>query len=53
MAGEFDPRKGSHPTKFERKPRIMVKLSVRELCDSNLSSLCPFDNVAISLSQSR
>ena len=23
MAGEFNPRKDSHPTKFERKPRIM------------------------------
>ena len=34
MSGEFDPRKDSQLTKFERRPQIFVKLSVRELCDS-------------------
>ena len=29
---------------------MSVKLSFRELCDSNLSSLRPFDNLDISLS---
>ena len=47
MSGEFDSRKDSHSTKFERRPRIFVKLSFRELCDSNLSGLHGFDNMAI------
>ena len=40
MSGEFDLRKDSYSTKF-------AKLSFRELCDSEFSSLCPFDNMAI------
>ena len=32
MSGEFDSRKDSQSTKFERWPRIFVKLSFRELC---------------------
>ena len=50
MSGEFDSRKDPYPTKFERKLRILVKLSFRELCDSKLSGLRPFDNMTISLS---
>ena len=34
MSGEFDSRKDSQSTKFERRPRIFIKLSFRELCDS-------------------
>ena len=53
MSGEFDSRKVSHSTKSERSPRIFVKflifnkLSFRELCDSDLSDLHPFHNMAI------
>ena len=36
--------------KFERRTRALEKLSFRELPDSNLSGLFPFDNIAISLS---
>ena len=45
----FDSRKDSHLTKFEQRPQIFVKLSVRELCGSKLSGLCPSDSIAISL----
>ena len=31
----------------------MVKLCFRELCDSKLSGLCTFDNMAFSTSQKR
>ena len=47
MSGEFDSRKDSQSTKFERRPQIFVKLSFRELCDSKLSDLHTFDNMAI------
>ena len=47
MSGESDSRKDSQSTKFERRPRIFVKLSFRELCDSKLSGLHAFDNMAI------
>ena len=47
MSGEFHSRKGSQSTKFEQRPRIFVKLSFRALCDSELSGLNPFDNMAI------
>ena len=47
MSGEFDLRKDSQSTKFERRPRIFVKLSFRELCDSKLSGLHAFDNMTI------
>ena len=43
MSGEFDSRKDSQSTKFERRPQIFVKLSFRELCDSKLSGLHAFD----------
>ena len=47
MSGEFDSRKDSHSTKLERRPQIFVKLSFRELCDSKLSDLHPFDDMPI------
>ena len=43
MSGEFDSRKDYQSTKFKRRPRIFVKLSFRELCDSKYA----FDNMAI------
>ena len=46
MSGEFD----LHSKKFKRRLRILVKLSFRDLYDSNLSRLRPFDNTAVSLS---
>ena len=48
MSGEFYSRKDSHSTKFKWKSIILVKLSFRELCDSRLSALHPFDNMVIS-----
>ena len=48
MSGEFNSRKDSHSPKFERRPRILVKLKLRELRDSNLSGLRPY--MATSLS---
>ena len=47
MSGEFDSRKDSQSKKFEQRPQIFVKLSFRELRDSKLSGLHPFDNMAI------
>ena len=47
MSGKFDLRKVSLSTKFERRPQIFVKLSFIELCDSKLSGLHAFDNMAI------
>ena len=47
MSGKFDSRKDLHSTNFEGRPQIFVKLSFRELCDSKLSGLHPFDNMAI------
>ena len=47
MSGEFDSRKDSQSTKLERRPQIFVKLSFREFCDSKLSGLHAFDNMAI------
>ena len=50
MLGEFDSGKDSRSTKFERRSRILVKISFRESCDSNISGLRRFDNVVIPLS---
>ena len=44
---EFDSRKYSQSKKIERRPQIFLKLSFRELCDSKLSGLYAFDNMAI------
>ena len=47
MSGKFDLRKDSHSTKLEWRPQIFTKLSFRGMCDSKLSGLHPFDNMAI------
>ena len=47
MSGEFNSRKDSQSTKFERRPQIYVKLKFRELWDTKLSGLHAFDNMAI------
>ena len=47
MSGEFNSRKNWQSIKSERRPRILVKLSLRELCNSKLSGLHAFDNIAI------
>ena len=47
ISGAFDSRKDSYLMKFEQRSQIFVKLSLREFCDSNLSGLYPFDNMAI------
>ena len=39
--------KDSHSIKFERRPLVFAKLSLREVCDSKLSGLHSFDNIAI------
>ena len=45
MSGEFDSRKDLQSTKFEQRPGIFVKLSLRELCNSKLSASHAFDNI--------
>ena len=47
MSGEFDSRKDSQSTKFERRPQVFIKLNVREFCDPKLSGCHAFDNMAI------
>ena len=47
MSREFDSRKDSQSTKFERRPQVFVKLSFRELFDSKLSGLHAFDSMVI------
>ena len=47
MSGLFHSRKDSYSTKLKQRPLIFVKLSFRELCDSKLSGLHPFDMVII------
>ena len=49
MSGEFDSRKDSQLTSLEGRPQIFVKLNFRELCNSKLSGLHAFDNMAIIL----
>ena len=47
MPGKFNSRKDLHSAKFKQRRQIFVKLSFRELCDSKLSGLHPFNNTAI------
>ena len=47
MSGEFDSRKDSQLTKFEQRSQIFAKIRFRELCNSKLSGLHGFDNMAI------
>ena len=49
ISGEFDSMKDSQSTKFEQRPWMFIKISFRELCDSKLSDLHAFDNMAISI----
>ena len=44
---EFASRNDWNSAKFEQRPRILVKISFREFCDSKLSGLYLFDNTAI------
>ena len=53
MSEEFDSSKDSYPTKFEWRPRILIKLNLRELCYSKLSGWCILKSMTISLSQRR
>ena len=48
LSGEFYSKKDSKTTEFERRPQILVKLNFGEFGNSNLSSFCTFDNIAIS-----
>ena len=50
MSGKFDSQKDSHSAKFKKRSPIMPELRFRELCDSKLHRLHPFDNMVISLS---
>ena len=43
MSAELDLGKDSQSTILERRSHIFAKLSFRELCDSKLSGLHPFD----------
>ena len=45
MSGEFDSKKVLQSAKLGRGPRIFVKLSFREMCDSKLCGLHAFDNM--------
>ena len=47
MSGEFDSKKNSQLTKFERRPGVFVKLCFREFSDSKLSGLHAFVNMVI------
>ena len=47
MSGEFDSRKDSQAMKFKQSPQLSVKVSFRKLCNSKLSGLHAFDNIAI------
>ena len=51
MPRKFNSKKDSHPMKIERRLQISVRLSFRELCDSNLFGSRAFDDMAISMSQ--
>ena len=52
-SGESDSRKDYQSTKLERRPRILVKLSFRELCISKSTGWSIFDNIAISLNKKK
>ena len=47
MSGEFNSRKDSRLTRFEQRSQIFTKIRFRELCNSKLSGLHAFDNMAI------
>ena len=47
MSGEFDSKNDLQSTKLEQGLQVFIKLFFRELCDSKLSGLHPFDNMTI------
>ena len=47
MSEEFDSSKDSHSTKFAQRIQVFAKPSFRGSCDSKLSGLHPFGNMAI------
>ena len=47
MSGEFDSWEFFHSKKFEQRPQIFVKLLFGGFCDSKLSGLHLFHNMAI------
>ena len=47
MSEGFNSRIDSQSIKFKRRPQTFIKLKFRELPDSKLSSLHPFDNMII------
>ena len=47
ISKEFDSRKDSQSKKFKRRPRTFKNPSFKDLCDSKLSGLHAFDNLAI------
>ena len=50
MPGEFDSRDDTPSIKFKQRPQTLVKICFGELCDSKLTGLCHFNNIAISFS---
>ena len=53
ISRESGSRKDSQPTKSERNSQKLLKLNFRDFCDSELSGLLTFDNMASSASQIR
>ena len=49
ISRNFDSRKDFHSAKFERKTQILVKLSFKDLRGPEVSSICLFDNMTISM----
>ena len=47
MSGEFDSRKDLQSAKFEQRIQLFIKLTFRELCNSELTALHAFDNMAV------
>ena len=47
MSGECYSRKDSNSRKIKQRPQIFINVSFREIGDSKLSGLHPFDNMAI------
>ena len=50
ISRNFDSKKDSHSMELKQRPQILIKLSFRELWDSSLYGLYPFDNIVISFS---
>ena len=50
MSGDFHFRGDSQPTKSGQQPQILVKVSIRELCDSKLFCFYASDYTGITMS---